>query len=266
MSKNAYERLNLDELESDGGAVAASRPTGCATLYFKLIALAILIFSRFLCERRPVPRNSISSIKRSICASNLSMIALALELYYHKHGCFPPAYTVDANGRPLHSWRTLILPYLGHEDLYQQIDLSKPWDHTDNRKAFETGVGVYRCLSVQDASPGHTTYLAIVSDKSCLQPAKPRKLSEIGDAPNLTIVVIEVDARNAVPWMSPRDANEQLVLEMLARNSTQHRGIFHVLLADGTVKGISNDIDRRTLHALLTATGHDDDVIHPGSF
>ena len=47
----------------------------------------------------------------------------------------PPAYTVDADGRPLHSWRTLILPYLEQEPLYQTIDLSKPWNDPANAKA-----------------------------------------------------------------------------------------------------------------------------------
>jgi hypothetical protein len=42
------------------------------------------------------------------------MIALALHNYHDVYAAFPPAYTVDENGQRLHSWRTLILPWLEH--------------------------------------------------------------------------------------------------------------------------------------------------------
>ena len=48
-----------------------------------------------------------------MCVNNLKQIALALHNYEEVYKVLPPAYTVDAQGRPLHSWRTLILPYPG---------------------------------------------------------------------------------------------------------------------------------------------------------
>ncbi|MCL2624375.1 MAG: hypothetical protein FWD31_11995, partial [Planctomycetaceae bacterium] len=39
---------------------------------------------------------------------NVALINNALERYCEENGTYPPAYTVDNNGRPLHSWRVLI--------------------------------------------------------------------------------------------------------------------------------------------------------------
>ena len=57
-------------------------------------------------------RSGRSTAQRTQCLNNLRNIALALINYHENYQALPPAYTVDATGRRLHSWRTLILPYL----------------------------------------------------------------------------------------------------------------------------------------------------------
>ena len=66
--------------------------------------------------------------------NNLRQIALALQSYHQANGCFPPAYVADKNGKPMHSWRVLILPYLGFDDLYKAYDFTEPWDGPNNKK------------------------------------------------------------------------------------------------------------------------------------
>ena len=53
--------------------------------------------------------------QRSQCANNLKLISEAMSGYYRSHGTFPPAYSKDPDGKPLLSWRVLILPYLGQQ-------------------------------------------------------------------------------------------------------------------------------------------------------
>jgi Protein of unknown function (DUF1559) len=65
----------------------------------------------------PAIRSARSAGHRPPCQSNLHNVVLALLSYENAYHALPPAYTVDANGRPLHSRRTLILPYLEEEDL-----------------------------------------------------------------------------------------------------------------------------------------------------
>src|SRR5687767_14136115 len=50
--------------------------------------------------------------KRTQCKNNLKQIALALHNYHDVYGSFPPAYIADKDGRPMHSWRVLLLPYI----------------------------------------------------------------------------------------------------------------------------------------------------------
>ena len=114
--------------------------------------------------------------RRAQCTNNLKQIALALHQYEQSHKALPPAYTVDASGRPLHSWRTLILPYLEQSSLYQTIDLSKPWNDPANAKAYNTPLSVFRCPE-QVGPPNTTTYLAVVGPQRLLS---PRPASTIG--------------------------------------------------------------------------------------
>ena len=49
-----------------------------------------------------------------------------MQSYHQKHGCFPPAYIADENGKPKHSWRVLILPFMGYGQLYSQYGSTSP--------------------------------------------------------------------------------------------------------------------------------------------
>src|SRR5437762_9103935 len=72
------------------------------------LAGAILVFSQ---DNRSEGRF------RPPCKSNLRNIGIALYAYHEDYGCFPPAFSVNADGRPMHSWRALLVPYL--RDVWQ---------------------------------------------------------------------------------------------------------------------------------------------------
>ena len=52
------------------------------------------------------------SALRTSCKCTLNQIGLALHTYHDAYGSFPPAFVRGPDGRPWHSWRVLILPYL----------------------------------------------------------------------------------------------------------------------------------------------------------
>ena len=79
----------------------------------------------------PAQRRAREPARRSQCKNNLKQIGLALHNYHETYGAFPPAYTVDADGKRLHSWRTLILPYLDQAPLYDKIDFSITMTRTE---------------------------------------------------------------------------------------------------------------------------------------
>ena len=59
---------------------------------------------------------------------NLKEPGLVVANYRHTYRCLPPVWITDDEGRPMHSWRVLLLPFLGYEDLYAEYNFSKPWD------------------------------------------------------------------------------------------------------------------------------------------
>jgi prepilin-type processing-associated H-X9-DG protein len=224
---------------------------------FKLIELmaVVAILAVLIALFLPVVRSAGPAAFRAQCVNNLKQIALALHTYEKAYGALPPAYTVDAQGRPLHSWRTLILPYLEQKSLYAAIDLSKPWNDPVNAKALNTSVPDFRCPSSREPV-NTTTYLAIVADNACLLPTKPRRLAEITDGLSSTLMVIEAGEENAVPWMAPTDAAESLVLNLGAPNSKLHHpGGMNASFVDGSVHFIKGNTKPDVLRALFSISG-----------
>jgi len=207
----------------------------------------------------PATRTTREPARRSQCSNNLKQIALALQTYESDYGALPPAYTVDTDGQPLHSWRTLILPYLEQQSLYEKIDLTKPWDDPVNKEAHETRLSAYQCPSV-DCPPNHTTYLAVVAPGGCFQPIESRTLAEITDDTTLTLMVVEVDAERDVHWMSPSDTNEQWIMNLGTAEGLPHPGGVQAACVGGNVLFLSSTLEAETLRALISIDGDDDPV------
>jgi type II secretory pathway pseudopilin PulG len=202
----------------------------------------------------PAGRSARPAAFRAWCTNNLKQIALALHNYEEVYKVLPPAYTVDAQGRPLHSWRTLILPYLEEETLYRTIDLSKPWNDPANAKARETIVDVFRC-PVPGGLPNTTTYLAIAAPNGCFMPTEPRRLAEITDPHESTLMVIEAGEENAVPWMAPVDADEPLVLSIGPTTKLDHAGGTNACFVAGNVMFLKASTPAAVRRALISISG-----------
>ena len=203
----------------------------------------------------PLVRTAGPAVRRAECVNNLREIGLALHNYVDAYGALPPAHTVDADGNPLHSWRTLILPILGQSKLYEKIDLSKPWNDEANAEAYKTVVNVFQCPA-SSAPQGHTTYMAVVAPNGCFRLTEPRRFSEITDGPSNTLMVIEVAPEHAAHWMAPVDADEALALGVGTKSELAHPGR-NALFCDGSVKFLSTAVSESTLRALFSIDGND---------
>ena len=106
------------------------------------------------------------AFRRAECADNMRQITLALLIYERRNGTLPPAFSVDENGKPLHSWRVLLLTYLGDDslaELHSQIKLDEPWDSEHNRQFHTRNLDIYRCPSAVKKD-GESNYSVIVGD------------------------------------------------------------------------------------------------------
>jgi len=193
---------------------------------------------------------------RTICRNRLKTIVFALYEYRQSNGVFPPAYTVDANGNPLHSWRTLVLPYVDQKELYESIDLSKPWDDPVNADAFNQIPDVYVC----PLTKGHdkkTSSLGVSGTGTFFSEATPRKLEDVTDKYDETMILIEVPENQGVPWMAPLDADEKLTLSFDAKTKWPHPNIRFVAFVDGSVKSLPTTTTPEELRRMLTIAGGD---------
>lgn len=204
--------------------------------------------------------------KRSICSNNLRQIGIALQNYHDTYGSFPPAYIADTNGKPMHSWRVLILPFLEQENLYKQYRFDEPWDGPNNSLLAKMYPEMphYRCPSDPDTDPpsGTTSYLAVVGPETVWPGAKAVSLAKIKDGSSNTLLVVE-SHNTGIHWMEPRDLHTtQMPLSICP---TQGQGICslhgpkpelaQVVLADGSVRALTDDTPPATVRALLTIAG-----------
>ncbi|MCA8992263.1 MAG: DUF1559 domain-containing protein [Planctomycetaceae bacterium] len=224
------------------------------TLIEFLVVLAIIAIVVALLI--PARRTAGDAARRSQCKNNLKQIGLALHNYADVYGGFPPAYTTDENGKPLHSWRTLILPYMDQKALYDRIDFSKPWDDPANADFAATSIAAYRCPSA-DMDSNLTTYLALVGEDLCLHPTRGREFDEIKDGPSNTVAVVEVREADAVPWMQPTDADATFLTQLAEKPEFSHANGTQVLIADGSVRFLNSELDPETGAALSTIASRD---------
>lgn len=231
------------------------RRTGFTLVELAVVIAIILILIALLL---PATRSARGPARRAHCKNNLKQIGLALHNYHHTYGSLPPTYTVDANGEPLHSWRTLILPFLEQQAIFDQIDLSKPWDDPANETARKTLLDVYQCPETSNGEDNHTTYLAVVAPNAAFQGPEPKSFADITDGPENTLVVIEVDSKHAVPWMAPFDADEAFFLAMSKEDTQPHNGGTQFTLADGRVQFLSAEASADLRRALITIDANDE--------
>lgn len=217
---------------------------------FLVIAIMGVLAALLLPDHRGVRE----AARRVQCGNNLRQIGLALHHYHDEYQSFPPAYTVNEAGQPLHSWRTLILPFLEQQHLYESVDLSKPWHDPANEAAFKTAVPVYLCPSAE-IDEIHTTYMGMVGPDACLHPTKPRSLSEITDGTSETLMVIETSPQQAVHWMAPQDEGVQFLLSFNEEDELDHDFGMNVLFADGSARFVTAAMSDAARQALVTVDG-----------
>jgi hypothetical protein len=156
----------------------------------------------------PAVQSARTAARRMSSSNNVKMLSLALLNYESTYRSLPPAYTVDADGNRLHSWRTLLIPFIESPGLVGKIDMSKPWNHPDNAFALDYDVPVFRS-PMGNTKPGYTSYLAVVDASTALIGGQPTKLQEITDGTSNTIWIYETSDSKAVHWMEPTDGSIQ---------------------------------------------------------
>jgi prepilin-type processing-associated H-X9-DG protein len=249
-----------------GGDASPQRSPGrwftcrTVTIVFMLITFVGMTIGLLL----PAVNAPREGLRRGQCRNNLNQIGLAMFNYQQQYGCFPPAFIPDKNGKPKHSWRVLILPFLDEVGLYKQYRFDEPWNGPHNKELAARMPAVYRCPSEAPPGTSYTSYAMIVGPHAISDGPTPRKRDDVKDGISNTIMVAECAGAD-INWLEPRDVNAASIRSLWTLGdegmkppsgiSSYHSGMANVLFCDGTVRAIRSSVDEKLLRAMLTIDG-----------
>jgi Protein of unknown function (DUF1559) len=265
-----------------GDVVVLVRPARMTTARIRALPAVIPLLKE---GDAKAPRSLVESIasarqaaRSSQSVNNLKQIGLAMHNFHTATNNFPPAIVFGPDGKPWHSWRVLILPYLGEVQAYNQYDFTQPWDSPKNRALIDKMPSVYRDPQNGEAAGSHTHYAALVGERTAFPPRGSRitiangvasgdlfkgvSIVRITDGTSNTMAIAPVDPARKIPWTKPEDITVGQDFPGLGRPGgifTPTRiggvGVAPVLFLDGSVRTLSDRIDLATLRALTTMNG-----------
>jgi hypothetical protein len=218
-----------------------------------LIPLACLVVCSGLVT--VVVRRAIEGLRCTMCECQLKSIGTGLRCFDSSDGGLPPAYLCNKERRPIHSWCSLLLPYLGCYTWHRYYSLREPWDGPNNGTIPLRPYHYFQCSSAGDRMRETTDYVAVVGPDT-MWPGRERvKLRlEPGCNPE-TILLIEMpdsDYRCLEPRFPTVD-------EFIARIKSptgkgirciHRKGLAYLTIA-GNVRWFSPDTDPETIRRLL---------------
>jgi prepilin-type processing-associated H-X9-DG protein len=225
-----------------------------------LAAGLLLVVPILIALLLPAVQAAREAARRSQCNNNLKQIAIAMLNYHDTWNTFPPAYLADENGRPMHSWRVLILPYMEQKALYDRYNFDEPWDGPNNSQLAAMMPPPYGCASDPAAGPaGSTTsYAAITGPGTLFDADEASSFATITDGTSNTLMVAEA-ANAGIHWMEPRDLDiDQMTLTINGSPtdiSSHHPGGAQGVFADGHTNFLQAGIGAQLLRALMTKSG-----------
>lgn len=196
-------------------------------------------------------RQLLGGPERARSMNNLKQIMIAIHSYHDVHGHLP-ANVTDKDGKPLLSWRVLLLPYLEHGELYQKFKLDEPWDGENNQKLVESMPKVFKSPKQDAKLADKTTYLAPFGKGLMWEKGVKVQLQGILDGTSNTIAVVEADDDRATIWTKPDDL--PIDADNPAKGLLSHyTDGFLAALGDGSVRFLRKDTPQ--LHGWFTRAG-----------
>ena len=152
---------------------------------------------------------------RTIHATRIKQICLALLNYESANGHFPPAYIADEHGTPMHSWRVLILPYLEHQALYDQYNSAEPWNGPNNSKLADKMPSSYDFDPYANTSERSslTGFKLVTGPETAFIKDQTKGFVDI-TAGSSNVILLVHDNANPVNWLSPVDASLEQATEL----------------------------------------------------
>ena len=234
--------------------------TGQITLRRLLLAFGLLTVVMALLI--PMVLRARKEAVRMSCSGRMKQLMLALHNYHDTFGDFPPAVTYSPDGKPMHSWRVLITPFLEQSAFFSTYNLNEPWNgpfnqQLSNGKPFpwpakdgSTHLNIYeprsfQCPGAPENEPQQTNYVMLVDDRPGRKNALPARPGSHSPDPSSPKSAILVEIRNSkIHWLEPEDISVSDLLVALESGSrsplVSAHGLFTIGCADGSVRMVAN--------------------------
>jgi hypothetical protein len=230
-------------------ALQPRAPWGLGLLILVVVSVCLLIPAS---QGPQAPRRRV----RAFCPNNLKHIALALQEYHDWHSSFPPPFIADKSGKPIHSWRVLILPFLSERNRYDDYRFDEPWNGPNNWKLADEVPNCFRCPDrTRSTSDLTTDYVAVVGPNTVWPADGATRLSDIIDGTGNTLLVVE-SAGCGIYWTEPRDlALDRMPLTINPSSgvgiASEHTGCARGVFVDGSIRSLPNSLPPASVKALL---------------
>ena len=198
------------------------------------------------------------TIGKQQCRRELQFFSEALMNYLTSQGRLPPAYLMDTSGRRMHSWRSVLIPFVDTDEWRgggHDYKFDEPWDSPANTWfRNETSFHEYYACPVYCEGSRNASYLCVVGGDVWPAPKTRGKDWNVRGSPRwreggvlpsrgkdiLLVEVIESD----VPWTKPGDISRSEIAGLLREDATGNlfrRRIRNVVVVDA--KGILQILD-----------------------
>lgn len=208
------------------------------------------------------------------CSNQMRHLALAIMNYESAHQKLPMAVEIGPDGKPWHSWRVAISPFLESNSFANSYDQREPWNgpnnssHTYEYNYYATNY--CSCPSDQDKRGNlKISTVVVCGNETMFPPDRQVALSEVTDGLENTIILAE-SVNSDVLFAEPGDLNFSTMsfqVNDLSKPSISswhflQRGPFgkrvrgaNVVFADGDCYFMTEEIAVKELKALLTIAG-----------
>ena len=259
------------------GPCAARPPRpGGFTLVELLVVIAII--GILIALLLPAVQAAREAARRTQCINNLRQMGIGLHLYHDVHAAFPPGGVEwrpsgNTTNKQL-AWSAFLLPYIEQRLLYARLDLPTPFDSPANAPAAATVLPLYLCPSSLQSERrvegrGRCDYGGIYGER-ITGPNQPPKgpmlydiairIVDIRDGTSTTLIISEDSSWPDGQWINGRNIFDQAFAVNAAppfENDirSEHPGGANGLLADGSVRYLTETMNLRALAALCTRAG-----------
>lgn len=205
----------------------------------------------------PAVQQARQAARRTQSMNNLKQMGLAAHNFHDTQTNLPTG-VFSAEGAPLHSWQTQMLPYVEQAPLFNSINLDQPWDDPANAPTFRSVIPTYlnpaqagNQFAADGSAVSHYSLNSHLSVSDQLL-----EIFDVIDGTSNTAYAGEA-AGNFKAWGDPANTRDPAAGINAGPDGFggPYVGGCNILLLDGSVRFISNDVDPAVLKALSTYNG-----------